>query len=190
VFAVRIAPSTATIRRIFTLVCPGGLADLTGTDPSGAASLAVDGKSARGSRFEQTPAAHLLAATTDTGRTVAQLRVPDRTNEITCFAALLAPFDLAEVTVTADALLTQRAHARFLVEQKQAHYLLVSKANQSLLLEQVRALPWPRVTARPYQRSTAHGPHETRVARTLTVTDLGLDFPLRRPGREDHPLSH
>jgi predicted transposase YbfD/YdcC len=177
VFAVRIAPSTATIRRIITLVCPGGLADLTGSDPLGADSLAVDGKSARGSRFEQTPAVHLLAAMTDTGRTVAQLRVPDRTNEITCFAALLAPFDLAGVTVTADALHTQRAHARFLVEQKQAHYLLVIKANQPLLFEQLRALPWTRVTARHYQRGTGHGRRETRVARTLTVTDLGLDFP-------------
>lgn len=36
--------------------------------------------------------------------TAAQLRVPDKTNEITCFAALLEPYGLAEVTVTADAL--------------------------------------------------------------------------------------
>ncbi|MFB7668912.1 transposase [Kitasatospora sp. NPDC056138] len=58
------------------------------------------------------------------------MRVPDKTNEITCFAALLAPFDLTGVTVTADALHTQRAHARFLADEKQAHYLLVIKANQ------------------------------------------------------------
>ncbi|WP_328546106.1 hypothetical protein [Streptomyces platensis] len=30
--------------------------------------------------------------------------MPDKTNEITCFAALLEPNGLAEVTVTADAL--------------------------------------------------------------------------------------
>ncbi|WP_240676937.1 ISAs1 family transposase [Actinacidiphila soli] len=176
-FAERIAPSTATIRRIIALVCPGGLADLTGSDPAGADSLAVDGKSARGSRHDEVPAAHLLAAMTSEGQTVAQLRVPDRTNEITCFATLLAPFDLAGVTVTADALHTQRAHARFLVEQKQAHYLLVIKANQPLLFEQLRALPWTQVTARHYQRGTGHGRRETRVVRTLTVTELGLDFP-------------
>nr|WSY56256.1 hypothetical protein OG999_43010 [Streptomyces sp. NBC_00886] len=34
---------------------------------------------------------------------------------------LLAPFNLTGVTVTADALHTQRAHARFLVEEKKAH---------------------------------------------------------------------
>ncbi|MET9324845.1 transposase [Streptomyces sp. NPDC003038] len=74
------------------------------------------------------PAAHLLSAVTGAGRTVTQLRVPDKTNEITGFARLLAPFDLAGTVVTADALHTQREHARFLVEEKYAHYLFVVKA--------------------------------------------------------------
>ncbi|WP_327710584.1 ISAs1 family transposase [Streptomyces sp. NBC_00464] len=174
---VRVAPSTATIRRVISLVCPGGLAELTGADPDGASSLAVDGKAARGSRHDQELAAHLLAAVTGSGQTIGQLRVPDRTNEITCFAALLAPFDLHEVTVTADALHTQRAHARFLVEQKQAHYLLVVKANQPALFAALRSLPWPKVSARHYQRGRGHGRRETRAVRALTITDLGLDFP-------------
>ncbi|WP_327155742.1 transposase family protein [Streptomyces tubercidicus] len=97
---VRVAPSAATIRRGIGLVCPGGLADLTGADPGDAPSLAVDGKTARGSRHGQTPAAHLLAAMTGDGRAVTQLRVPEKTNEITCFAALLEPYDLTGVTVT------------------------------------------------------------------------------------------
>ncbi|KPI12487.1 hypothetical protein OV450_8398 [Actinobacteria bacterium OV450] len=125
---VRVAPSAATIRRVIGLACPGGLADLTGADPAGSDSIAVDGKTTRGSRHGTSPAAHLLAAMTADGRTVTQLRVPDKTNEITCFAALLAPFDLAGVTVTADALHTQRGHVRFLVEEKRAHYLLDSVA--------------------------------------------------------------
>jgi hypothetical protein len=45
------------------------------------------------------------------GRTVSQLRVPDKTNEITAFTAVLAPFDLTGTVVTADALHTQRNHA-------------------------------------------------------------------------------
>jgi hypothetical protein len=76
------------------------------------------------------------------GQTVTQLRVPDKTNKISCFAALLEPFDMAGVTVTADALHTRRAHARFLVEEKQAHFLLVVKANQPGLSRQLRAPPW------------------------------------------------
>ena len=42
VFGVRIAPSTATIRRVLNAACPGGLADLLGYDPTGATELNPD----------------------------------------------------------------------------------------------------------------------------------------------------
>ncbi|MGW4897386.1 ISAs1 family transposase [Kitasatospora sp. NPDC004240] len=174
---VRVAPSAATIRRVIARACPGGLADLIGADPAGSDSVAMDGKTARGSRHGTSPAAHLLAAMSADGRTVTQLRVPDKTNEITCFAALLVPYDLVGVTVTADALHTQRGHVRFLVEEKKAHYLLMVKANQPELHRRLRALPWKDVTARRYDREIGHGRRETRVTRALTVTGLGLDFP-------------
>jgi predicted transposase YbfD/YdcC len=176
-FAVRVAPSSATIRRVILRTCPGGLADLLGCDPAGSDTLAVDGKSARGSRHDTTPAAHLLAAMTGSGQTVTQLRVPDKTNEITCFAALLEPYDLTGVTVTADALHTQRDHARFLVQIKKAHYAFTVKRNQKGLHEQLRTLPWDEATAKFYDRSTGHGRLETRVVQALTVTGLGVDFP-------------
>lgn len=137
----------------------------------------MDGKSARGSRQGQTPAAHLLAAMTGDGRTVTQLRVPGKTNEITCFTALLEPYDLTGVTVTADALHTQRGHVRFLVEEMKAHYMLVVKANQPGLHRRLRSLSWKDAIARRYDREIGHGRKETRVTRALTVTDLGLDFP-------------
>ncbi|MFF0227095.1 ISAs1 family transposase [Streptomyces sp. NPDC004629] len=174
-FQVRVAPSTATIRRIINRVCPGGLADLLGCDPVGADTLAVDGKSARGSRRDGAPAAHLLAAMTDAGQTVTQLRVPDKTNEISCFAGLLTPFDLAGVTVTADALHAQRGHARFLVEDKRAHYALTVKKNQAGLYERLHSLPWKQVSTKFYDRTEGHGRKETRVVQALTVDDL--DFP-------------
>ncbi|MGW2740988.1 ISAs1 family transposase [Streptomyces sp. NPDC001450] len=174
-FTVCVAPSTATIRRIINRVCPGGLADLLGCDPSGADTLAVDGKSARGSRHGDTPAAHLLAAMTGGGLTVTQLRAPDRTNEITCFADLLAPFDLTGVTVTADALHAQRGHARLLIEGKKAHYALCVKKNQAGLYERLHMLPWEEVTEKFYDRTEGHGRKETREVQVLTVDDL--DFP-------------
>ncbi len=93
---VWIAPSGSTVRRIVSTVCPGGLADLTGEAPAGAESVAADGKGASGSRHGRTPAGHLLAAMTDDGRTVTQFRVPDKTNELTCFAALPEPLGLAD----------------------------------------------------------------------------------------------
>lgn len=141
----RIPPSAATIRRVVSAVCPGGLADLLGCDPAGSDTLAVDGKTARGSRCDTTPAAHLLAAMTGTGMTVTQLRVPDKTNEITCFARLATPFELTGVVVTADALHTQRGHVRFL-QEKDARFLLIVKDDQPGLFKALRSLPWKEVT--------------------------------------------
>lgn len=169
---------------MLVLVCPGGLADLPGTDPTGTQTVAVDGKTARGSRTEVQAAARLLAAVTGAGNTVTQLRVPAKTSEVTGFARLLAPFDLSGVTVTADALHTQRDHARYLVEEKNAHYFLLVKGNRPRLHATLRSLPWNRVRARRYGRERGHGRRETRSTRVLTVTDLHLDFPTSsRPRR-------
>ncbi|WP_329182883.1 hypothetical protein [Actinacidiphila glaucinigra] len=44
----------------------------------------------------------------------------------------MKPFDLTGTTVTADALHTQRDHARFLVEGKKAHYAFTVKKNHDL----------------------------------------------------------
>lgn len=172
---VRMAPSSSTIRRIVSAVCPGGLTDLTGEAPADAESVAADGKSARGSRHGDALAAHLLAAMTDDGRAVTQLRVPGKTNEITCFTALLAPFDLAGVVVTADALHTQRDHAVYLAEVKKAHYAFTVQRNRPTLHEHLRTLPWQEATAKYYDRTVGHGRRQTRVVQVLTVDDL--DFP-------------
>ncbi|MGP3690537.1 ISAs1 family transposase [Streptomyces sp. IBSNAI002] len=72
---------------------------------------------------------------------------------------------------------TQREHAKWLVEAKNAHYLMVVKGNQPNLHAAIKALPWKEVTARRYDRERGHGRRETRSVRTLTVTGLGLDFP-------------
>jgi DDE family transposase len=61
-FAVRIAPRAVTIGRLLERVCPGGQADLADGDPAGATTVAVDGKSARGSRNGHVPSAHQSAA--------------------------------------------------------------------------------------------------------------------------------
>jgi predicted transposase YbfD/YdcC len=174
---IRRAPATSTIRRVLTSVCPGGLADLLGSTPADAGQVAVDGKSARGSRTDTGDAVHLLSAVTGSGRVISQLPVPGKTTEVTALPALLAPFDLTGMTVTADALHTTREQARYLVEEKNAHFVFVVKRNQPRLHAVLRALPWKECTTVRYDRETGHGRRETRSVRVLTVTGLGLDFP-------------
>ncbi|MFD7001032.1 response regulator [Streptomyces mirabilis] len=77
--------------------------------------------------------------------------------------------------VTFDALHSQTAHARFLVEDKNAHYIAVIKANQPLLHQRLKRLSWRDVPLLGKTRATAHGRDEIRRVKTATVT--GLYFP-------------
>jgi predicted transposase YbfD/YdcC len=53
-----------------------------------------------------------------------------QTNEIKTAIPLLEAIDIQGKTITADALLTQRELARYLVEPRGAHYHFTVKANQ------------------------------------------------------------
>ncbi|WP_406860609.1 ISAs1 family transposase [Streptomyces sp. HUAS MG47] len=139
-------------------------------------TLAVDGKTVRGARRQDGTQVHLLAAMTGNGQVIAQREVSSRTNEITVFKPLLAPLDLADAVVTFDALHSQTEHARFLVEDKQAHYIAVIKGNHRTLQHKLKQLPWREVPLQGRTRATAHGRDEIRRIKTCSVA-RGLDFP-------------
>ena len=104
-------------------------------------AVAVDGKTLRGAVDSAGRQMHLLSALVHKeGVVIAQRAVPAAHNEITEFQPLLAPLDLSGKVVTADALHTQREHARFLVEEKQADYVFTVKGNQPTLLADLQAL--------------------------------------------------
>jgi hypothetical protein len=104
-------------------------------------ALAADGKTVRGAWRPDDTQVHLLAAMPADGQVIAQREVGHTTNEITAFKPLLAPLDLAGTIVTFDALHSQTEHARFLVEDKQAHYIAVIKGNHPTLQQELRRLP-------------------------------------------------
>ena len=102
-----------------------------------------------------------------------------RTNEIGTAEALmdLIP-DICSKTVTADALLTQRKFARYLLGRG-AHYVFIVKGNQKTLLEDV-TLAFETAPAREpdfeEEASLAHGRIEQRAIRTTTALNDYLDF--------------
>jgi hypothetical protein len=186
------APAEATVRRVMQRVdgdaldtaigswlaardpqCPG-----PGKNPGGRLrrSPAVDGKTVRGARRTDGTQTHLLAAMTGTGLVTAQRKVGSKTNEITVFRPMLAEFDLTDTVVTFDTLYSQSAHARFLVEEKNAHYIAVIKANQPLLHQHLKQLPWRDVPLLGRTRRTEHGRDAIRRVKTATIT-RGLAFP-------------
>ena len=60
-----------------------------------------------------------------------------QTNEIKTAIPLLDAIDIKGKTITADALLTQTDLARYIVEQRNAHYHFTAKDNQKNLLKEV-----------------------------------------------------
>jgi predicted transposase YbfD/YdcC len=184
-------PDEATIRRVLESVDASALDAAVGFWLAGRLqaadqrpgrarrALAVDGKAVRGTRHASSDgqAVHLLAVIDQQASAVlGQAGVDGKTNEITQFAPLLDDLDLAGCVITADALHTQREHARFLVTSKHAHYILVVKKNQPSLYAQVKNLPWRNIPAGDRQHDRGHGRHEQRTLKAATVA-AGLAFP-------------
>jgi predicted transposase YbfD/YdcC len=118
---------------------------------------------------------HLLAAMDHTSRVVlAQRQVGGAPEEMPAFAPLLAPLDLADTVVTADALHAHAAAAEFLVADKHAHYLFTVKANQPTLLARVQRLPWHQVPVADRTRDRGHGRIEIRTLKAVSVGHIGF----------------
>jgi len=136
-------PSEPTIRRVLSGIDAQQVDEaLTGWVRSLGLScpgaIALDGKTLRGARGPAGQAVHLLSAVLHgQGLVVAQREVSGKSNEIPEAPALLAPLDLEGSVVTADALHTQKALARFVVEGKKADYVLTVKDNQPSLKQEI-----------------------------------------------------
>ena len=82
-------------------------------------------------------------------------------------------------TITADALLTQREFARYLVEQRQAHYHFTVKGNQPELLEDLTFYFQSQRQAADFIHTGdgEHGRIETRKIWVTTQLNAYLNFP-------------
>jgi predicted transposase YbfD/YdcC len=102
-----------------------------------------------------------------------------QTNEIKTVIPLLDAIDIRGKTITADALLTQRELARYLVEQRHAHYHFTVKGNQKGLLEAIR-FQFDHLDREPDYTTLdcpEHGRIETRNIWITTELNDYLDFP-------------
>jgi len=92
---------------------------------------------------------------------------------------LLDCIDIRGKTITADALLTQRALARYLVEKRKAHYHFTAKNNQKLLLKEIESffenVRWNHDCT--IKDKPAHGREETRNIWVTEELNQHLNFP-------------
>jgi predicted transposase YbfD/YdcC len=91
---------------------------------------------------------------------------------------LLDAIDIQGKNITADALLTQRKIARYLVKKRKAHYHFTVKANQPKLLQDIQLYFQDRKDPDFVDHAPAdHGRIETRKIWTTTELNSYLDFP-------------
>jgi hypothetical protein len=107
--------------------------------PGAAPHVALDGKTARGSRDGDTPGAHLVAAyAPDVKAVLAQLRVDAKTNEHKAALELLGVLPLKGKVVTGDAMFTHRDVCAAVLDGG-GDYVLPVKDNQPTLARDIAA---------------------------------------------------
>src|SRR5215470_11236628 len=177
-------PSESTFRRTLQRLDVDTFDDLAGQwaarrtapGPGGRRVIAVDGKTLRGSGHGEQDSRHLLAAFDHAhGVVLGQVEVGAKTNEIPLFSTLLDRLEITGAVITADALHTQRGHARYLA-RRGAHYVITVKRNQPGLYAQLTALPWREVPVAYTKAERGHGRTERRTLKVTAVAQ-GLDFP-------------
>ncbi len=172
-------PSHDTLGRIFARLAPGEFERCFARWTQELATLLrgevvpVDGKTVRGSydHGDDKGAIHLVSAFASANNlTLGQVKVDDKSNEITAIPALLKLLELDGCIVTIDAMGTQKAIAEQIVA-KQANYVLALKDNQPTLLEEVEHAFGHLPLGQAHEEVDAgHGRIEQR--RCEVITDL------------------
>jgi predicted transposase YbfD/YdcC len=137
-------PSHDTFNRVFAALDPaqfrscfhGWMQAVTAVLP--AEVIALDGKTVRGSHDGSGKGAiHMVSAWAATNRLVlAQVKVDDKSNEITALPDLLRQLALAGCLVTIDAMGAQREIAQMILD-RDGDYVLALKGNQGTLAQDV-----------------------------------------------------
>ena len=139
-------PSSDTYRRLFERISPsefersfnGWLSSLV--KDLGAQVIPIDGKTLKGSydRNQEQSALHVVSAWASKHRLfLGQVKVDNKSNEITAIPVLLELLDISGCIITIDAMGTQHEIARR-IYNKGADYVLALKANHPTLFTEVK----------------------------------------------------
>jgi predicted transposase YbfD/YdcC len=182
-------PTRSVIRDVLTRIDAGALDLIVGAwlfeqarrDGKGEWIIAVDGKVMRGAWTDENDKVTLLSAVLHhEAVTIAQVRVPDGTNEITQAEVVLDGVKVPEgesVLITLDAAHTQRETAEVIKEKPGSDYLMNVKGNQPGLRKEMagKVLPLLSQAAHDVAEERARG----RIRKwSCWITDAeGIDFP-------------
>lgn len=175
-------PSADTFRRLIESVNPEQLnaclikynSDIL--DTLAEKQIAIDGKKLRGMAPKTTSAEKglyiLNAWVSENEICVGQVKVEDKSNEITAIPKMIDALDITDAVVSIDAIGTQRDISSLIVARG-GHYFLSLKENQKNLLEEVEcAFRLNQAHGEHSEQDTGHGRREVRTCKILPVSVL------------------
>ena len=181
-------PSHDTLGRVFSILSAkeleAGFANWIGaiSELSQGQVIAIDGKRLRGSydKGSNKAAIHMVSAWATANQiSLGQLKVDDKSNEITAIPELLQMLDIAGCIITIDAMGTQKEIAQQ-IRAQQADYVLSLKANHGELYEEVKAtfdhLVDTRFCDQDQQWDKGHGRIESRKCYVLDLQAPDFDW--------------
>jgi predicted transposase YbfD/YdcC len=139
-------PSHDTFRRVFSILDPHAFGECFTRwsqalhDATNGEVIALDGKTVRHSfdTFSGQPALHMVSAwASENGLALGQVRVDEKSNEITAIPRLLEMIDVKGRIITTDAMGCQRDVAKRVIDKK-GDYVFCLKGNQESLHDEVR----------------------------------------------------
>jgi len=139
-------PSHDTFRRVFSILDPVVFGECFTRwsqalhDATNGEVIALDGKTVRHSfdTFSGQPALHMVSAwASENGLALGQVRVDEKSNEITAIPRLLEMIDVKGRIITTDAMGCQRDVAKRIVDKK-GDYVFCLKGNQTSLHDEVK----------------------------------------------------
>jgi predicted transposase YbfD/YdcC len=182
-------PSASTVRNVLTRIDAAELDRITGAwlfaqarkDGKAEWEIAVDGKVMRGAWTAENDTVTLFSAMLHREAvTIAQVRVPDDTNEITQADTLLDTPAIPEgesVLVTIDAAHTQRETAEYIAGKPGWDYLMTVKGNQPSLQAEVFSKIIPLLREAPHNVMEEHRRGQVRKWSSWITSAADIDFP-------------
>lgn len=137
-------PTDDTFQRIFAIINPEELercfvkwAKAVNNIPENEI-ISVDGKTLRGSRYDDYSVIHMVSAWANkTGIVLGQQRVDEKSNEIPAVPELLDLINVENCTITSDAMSCQKKTVEK-IRKKKCDYVICLKGNQETLHEDVK----------------------------------------------------
>jgi predicted transposase YbfD/YdcC len=182
-------PGKSAIWNVLTEIDAAMMDRITGTwlaaqarkDKESEWRIALDGKVMRGAWTDENDKVTMFSAMLhDEAVTIAQVRVPDGTNEITQADTLLDAAGIPEgesVLVTIDAAHTQRETAEYIGAKPGWNYLMTVKGNQPALQRQVFGRILPLVSGTPHHIMEEHSRGRIKKWSCWLTSADGIDFP-------------